>query len=886
MTPPVAPARRLAAAALVALGLCLPMPVPAAAQALRLQAGEHRGFTRLVVLSAGGFAWSLSDPADGETAPDPAGRTIRLDLPGRRPELDRRALFRRIPRTRLADISLAGDGLNLRLACPCPVAAWLERPGVLVIDIRDAGPAEGPRQAAAVPPRGAGGAAVSQPETARVDPARAAGLALARSRRGADPDPAGGFSAAPTPAAPWRDRRAGSPAVLPTAADLAPHLSRAMGQGLAQPDIPGLSAGGPLAAAAPAALPPLPANIRLRDPDSPANSGVAGPAASCPSDEALAFARASDPPAFSERLATLRSALYGEFDQPVEDMFAALVQHYLAWGFGAEARALADRAATLPEGIVLMGVADILEGRSSNARQRLSTLIDCPGAAGLFALLAGGEGGTGARHPETIAAAFAEMPPALRGALGPDLVGRLAAQGALEAARIVQAAAERVAGEPATRLTVAAAVLDRARGEPGRAEGRLAQAAGRDLEALVLDLELALEGARPAPAARREAAVVLAEGDRTGETGRRAMELAIRHAALAQDVRSGLELLDRFTGWLDPTPSSLSRVAQLRDSLWSAAVGLADRDLVALVLERSDWRDPALSAATAVSLAERLGDLGLARPDTRPVLPPTLPNGSVPSTEPLAGSFHAAATPAPRPAILPPGQAGSLRGTVESARAGAAGAGALGRGSRPDEAARSALTDRSRPAAPGPDTGAGLPTARPGAPTAGIGPEAAATAPAAIALQRPGRALPADIRAPDPGAQASGIGIVGPVRAANPAAAPERDAPADDGSAFAPGPPGGSAVALAPSGPFAVPAATGPGAAAAGPPDRAGPEQAIDPIPDAGEGPEDAPLLPTPAGRRGTAMAADPMSVSAEALADSLRLRAELGRLGLGAARP
>ncbi len=127
--------RRLApVAGLLAAGfLALLAGQPAAAETARVRGGEHAGFTRLTV--------ELMHPAAWELGRSPAGYRLQIG----RPEvaIDLGEAFRRIGRARVAGLSASGARLEVVLACACHAVATTDRPGLIVLDIRDGPPLAG-----------------------------------------------------------------------------------------------------------------------------------------------------------------------------------------------------------------------------------------------------------------------------------------------------------------------------------------------------------------------------------------------------------------------------------------------------------------------------------------------------------------------------------------------------------------------------------------------------------------------------------------------------------------------------------------------------------------------------------------------------------------------
>lgn len=569
----------------VAAALCLALAVwaittfPVRAQPITVVAGEHRGFTRVVLQSSGGFAWTLQQD----------GALLRIRLPQRDLRLNPDQLFARIPRTRLAGARVEGSELELTLACRCPVTRFEDRQGVVVLDLHDGPPL----------------APVTIP-----DPAPAAGRALARRLAFSWPGEQAESQV------PLRAEPSGG-ALDALRAALATGLASAMTQGLvAVPDTTGTGPAqvlpGPVADP-PSALPP---NLRLRGAAeaSPPPEPAAPPNPDCPAEAELAFL--DDPPQpFADHLASLRVRLFGEFDRPEAGARLDLARHYLSWGLGTEARQVLDAPPPLPQAPLLAALADVLDDVASNRRAALAGLTGCPGPAAVFAALAGPPDPGLAEAADRLTATFLRLPTPVRTAVGPDLMERFLHAGVKGPARIVlNALADAPPGERPAPAVLARleARLEHLRGADARAGTRLASEPALDLEAVRLALELALAEGRSPPPTVLEDAAALAEPLRGTESARATLELIIRHHALAGRIAQGLALLDRYERWLEPTPSNRQRLAALRGMLWNSASGTPDAAFLELVLGRNDWRGAELPADVRFGIAARLEGLGLA----------------------------------------------------------------------------------------------------------------------------------------------------------------------------------------------------------------------------------------------------------------------------------
>jgi hypothetical protein len=561
--------RALAAAALLA--------APAAAQTVRVTSGEHAGFTRIVLQSPVPFGWSLA----------PSGRERRLRVAAEAVLFDPSEIFRVIPRTRLADLRHAEGGLALILDCDCEIRTDEPAAGVVVLDIRDGPPRRrpAPRALAAAPG----------------DLARTAGEDLARRMRASGRTDSAAPGEAPAPAL--------SPRTL--IENLARQMTQAVAQGLLEAD-PEHSGD----VAPPAVSGQVGTDLsNLRIAHAAGVPGESPPDArdACPEPDLFDFGDDDTTPPFLARHGELMRALYGEFDLPDAGTHEALARLYLEHAFGAEARQVLDNApAQVPGRDLLLGLADVLEGRYSNARLRLSERVGCTGAAGLFAALAGADPAQIERQSLQIASVYTDLPVALRRALGEPLVRRLLDARAIEAARMVADALGRAPGPPAQDLPLLEAMLDAARGDVDRAAARLDHAGSRDAATLVVRLRLALErGEDPDPALLADAEAVAA-GERATATGIEIMSLLIDAHNAARRPEEGFALLDRLARWLPTSEVSAATLAGLRDATWAALVADADdRRFLQTYFDRADGRRDMLAAPTRLTLAARLANFAL-----------------------------------------------------------------------------------------------------------------------------------------------------------------------------------------------------------------------------------------------------------------------------------
>lgn len=107
-------------------------PKTSFADPIVVRSGEHDSFTRIVMELPEGSTWKV------ETQP---GRSV-LNIGGFDGGFDLSAAFDVIPRTRLSALLARAATLELQLTCDCPVNAFLENNGFLVLDIKDGPPIE------------------------------------------------------------------------------------------------------------------------------------------------------------------------------------------------------------------------------------------------------------------------------------------------------------------------------------------------------------------------------------------------------------------------------------------------------------------------------------------------------------------------------------------------------------------------------------------------------------------------------------------------------------------------------------------------------------------------------------------------------------------------
>jgi len=572
------------------------------AQSILVTTGEHADFTRLVLQSPQTITWQLQPPREGTA-------TRALTISGAEATIDLSRAFQRIPRARLADLVRTPDGLELHLNCDCPVRAWSERSGLVVLDIGDPESAD----ETALPVVATGGATPLLRFT-QSDLARSAGVALARSWP-ADTGPPGitGPAASQGPApSPISDSE--RQAIM---LQLTGQVAGALTQGILDPsnehpmppEMIRLGDGtGDIA---------VPPNLRIMSVlDRPDDDSALLPddqPNTCSAAAALDFAIAPAPTSFNTALAMGLSNWLGEFDQPQQIATEELVILYLQHGFGAEARALLENAVHPIAGRdLLIGFADTLEGRQSNSRLRLAEQHVCGGAAAMLAALAGAPLPRTKERASEIASIYAQAPGVLRIGLGGALIRILLEAEAIDAGRVVADTLRRTPHARNVDLQMADALLDRARGETQQASARLSYDSGDDIGSVILRLQIALENGTVVPDTVLINAEAIAGTHRSTSEGVDLMEAIIRLRVNAGTPVEALALLDRLQDWNDGSTQGSALMAELGDIVWFAlALQASAPSFLDAILNRSDWRNPSYSVETRTALAERLLEFGL-----------------------------------------------------------------------------------------------------------------------------------------------------------------------------------------------------------------------------------------------------------------------------------
>ncbi|MEZ5910861.1 MAG: hypothetical protein R3D84_00505 [Paracoccaceae bacterium] len=546
------------------------------ADVANVSSGNHDGFTRLAVSLPAGAGWSLN--RDGE------GYVLRVESPDLR--FDTSAVFKRIGKARLARIEpLSADtGLRFALNCDCHAIAFVDRPGFVVIDLRDGAPAAGSVFEAAYA-AGGGTRPLPRPQrgtetTPETAPAPDGSDAVGSLAMAAQPL----VLPEPDPAAPLTLPLGGlsDSALRQTRNAIAEQLSRAATQGLVELEVspPGSQPGGSLPAepslehadALESAHPerddtapdenhatgnhPSTAQLRIAATTAVDANRGSGPGLdltpdgqACPDPADYDIAGWGDDRLAVLQLVDARTGLVGEFDHIDPVRALRLAQLYLYLGFGAEARQVLDQflGPEAPEALLML--AALVDDPDRADAAALRGLASCEGPVSLWAALADpGLSAADAVDSGAILRGFSGLPLHLRRHLGLALAERLRAAGEPGAARNLRDALARAPGDHGANLArLDARLLDDA-GATDDAERVLAEAvteAGPEAGPAMAEFVEVKFRLRDSPEPALAAAVAALIRENRGTAAEPALKRArVLAAALAGDFDTGFDAAD------------------------------------------------------------------------------------------------------------------------------------------------------------------------------------------------------------------------------------------------------------------------------------------------------------------------------------------------------
>ncbi|MGY6410609.1 MAG: hypothetical protein ACXIUV_06250 [Alkalilacustris sp.] len=582
----------------LALGLaCCLAGGPALSQSLTMRSGEHASFTRLTLPVPAGQSWQVGRTEDG----------YGVRLPDLQASIDTSEVFARIPRSRLSDLRIVSQGVDLILGCTACHANAFRAGSLLVIDIRD------------------GAASADARFEARLSGPRLQPLPLES-----------GFD--------WRTRFVTAPAMdaeqpiggngdnAPTlslyeqagpARDLlARQLARAAAQGLitagSQVTRPGQLSPEAMEGAADLAQAAL-RNLRIdaqtgldRARTNGQRVGTDRDGMACPPDHLFDVASWADHRPIARQIAHRRAGLLGEFDRPVSEAVEALARIYVHAGFGAEA---VDLLTNMPfaGAEYLLDMARLLDEALPLEGSRLARHVGCDGPVALWAVLAAEDLRTaGVIDRAAVRRAFSVLPHHLRRHLGPALAQRFLELGDTETALAIRSAILRTSSETERdRLPVLEAALEMAQGRPEAASTRAATAADGNApsahEAVAVMAEARIAAGQPIAPGTLQDLIALAQEHRGTPLGRRLVQLEA--IALTDDGRfdAAFATRDRLSRLPD---GSLAAEQLSRELLARLAHRESDEGLLPRIFAEQAWRGGQLLPEDQLQLAQRLLDSG------------------------------------------------------------------------------------------------------------------------------------------------------------------------------------------------------------------------------------------------------------------------------------
>lgn len=574
----------------VVICLALLLAAPVAAQTARVTAGEHQGFTRLVVAGPAIDRWQVGRTADGYG--------LRLEPA---PRFDLSEVFRLIGRTRLGAIWLdPQDGLlRLRVACDCHALAFQGGPGVLVVDLKD-----GPAPA---------GSTFESALVAGVLPALRADPPIRPRAR----PPAMAILGSQWAQVVWQASRLAPAEAVDLADDSLPkdngtllkalttELARGAARGLVEFAPPTRRSGAPAPADA------LPAGIASRLGGMPGLAVVLAPDApdkltadgqGCLEDARVAVGGWGDDRPVWQQLAEA-TALPGEFDRPDAERRNRAIRLLLHLGFGLEARRLVEAMPLDPgeaaDDPVYLALAGLVDG-AAPAPGPFAGQAGCNGDVALWALLADPGQDRDDVNAPAVRRAFSALPLHLRRLLGPTLVDRFLALEDPASAEDVQAAMERVGGALPAEVAASAAELALQTDRPEAALEAVSsqpETGPSSVEVLVAEVEASVRLGRAVPTETVEALGALLAENRDGPD-----EGALRRALVLAQAASG-----EFGAAL----ASVSDVPGTAEPVWAMLARAEDDLLLAHAVGATGSEVAALPDATRRAIAGRLVGLGL-----------------------------------------------------------------------------------------------------------------------------------------------------------------------------------------------------------------------------------------------------------------------------------
>lgn len=390
-----------------------------------IQTGEHANFTRVVLTIPAGADWRLGRNDTGYVLRLPVTDGYMLER-----------FFDVIPRDRIGEVTQepARGELQMAVNCLCNANAFLYRPDILVIDIRDGAPSEDSRFEMALDGPQIG--------TNYIVP-RDSLLPLFLQTNSTP-------SAAETALAPQITESGEAPqnpdsvetedAMNALEQAITQSLARGLSQGLLEPDMP---APGDMALPNEASLldhqhaPGIRARTSVDNNALPDDSltSVTQQGDTCLPDAYFDVPSWGDDRPFFVQISEARAAVLGEFDEPDEDAVLQLAQRFIYFGFGSEAmQTLALDGVQSRERRYLTGLARIIDDEPV-ADDLFAQQVSCASQVAFWALLAREDGAQDAQFDRpAVLRTFKTLPSGLQAHLAPKLTARFTTLGDMDAA--------------------------------------------------------------------------------------------------------------------------------------------------------------------------------------------------------------------------------------------------------------------------------------------------------------------------------------------------------------------------------------------------------------------------------------------------------------------
>lgn len=409
------------------VGFWVLLTAPLHAQTLAVQSGEHAEFTRLVLPIGADRDWGIVQQPDGQW---------ELILTPAVDGFDTSTTFDVIPRTRLSGL-IATQTLILDLACNCGVSSFRHASEYLVIDVTDPDPdAPPPPVADAAPDTAPSEAAEALPDLAGL-------LRSPAALPQVTPTTPPSVEAAPEDVEVEVDEP--NPRLAEAAQIMAEQLARAAASGLLDValDEP-MNVGDPTESGPSAPNHSTPDDhVAMEEPEQEADTSLPiraetafdtaiqldrpiGPpreAMSCTGDP-FNVAEWTDGFGFDQGLGSLRLDLYDERDVLRPAGAIALAQHYLFYGFGAEATYWLTHLSSPPE--PLLHLAALVDGAETADFIPVQSTENCSQGELLWRFLSGAVANPlSGDDTAAIQRAFGELPTQLRDHMGPRLAAQL-----------------------------------------------------------------------------------------------------------------------------------------------------------------------------------------------------------------------------------------------------------------------------------------------------------------------------------------------------------------------------------------------------------------------------------------------------------------------------